>query len=234
LQIPDPKPYVQKPLISADKLSFTKPGKAVVTITCPTADAKVYYTLDGSTPTEKSNLYTNPFELANYALISAKAFSKGLQASEIFRLEVEASDPRINGLNYEYFEGIWDKLPDFSALTPLKKGKTTSFDLASLKSAEDHFALRFSGFITIPEAGDYTFYLVSDDGSRLLIDNNQVVDNDGCHGETEKSGSITLTKGKHTIRIAYFENINGEALRLKYSFNNSAPKEIPVRWLTFN
>ena len=233
LQVSDPKPYVQKPLISADKLSFTKPGKAVVSIASPTADAKVYYTLDGKTPTEKSNLYTKPFELNDYSVISAKAFCKGLQASEICRLEVEASDPKINGLNYAYFEGVWDKIPDFSALTPLKKGKTTSFDLASLKSAEDHFALRFSGFITIPEAGDYTFFLVSDDGSRLYVDGKQVVDNDGCHGETEKSGSITLTKGKHSIRIAYFENINGEALRLKYSFNNSIPKEIPVRWLTF-
>jgi hypothetical protein len=157
-----------------------------------------------------------------------------MQASEISWLEVEASDPKINGLNYEYFEGLWNMIPDFSTLAPLKKGKTTSLDPSSLKSAEDHFAINFSGSITIPEVGDYTFYLLSDDGSRLYIDNKQIVENDGCHGEAEKSGSVALTTGKHPIRVAYFENINGEALRLKYSFKNSLPKDIPVRWLTFD
>jgi hypothetical protein len=115
----------------------------------------------------------------------------------------------------------------------LKNGKTVSLDPSALKSGEDHFAISFTGFINLPEAGDYTFYLLSDDGSRLYIDGKQVIENDGCHGETEKSGSITLTKGKHAIRIAYFENINGEALRLKYSFNNLHPKEIPLRWLAY-
>jgi len=231
-EISDPKPYVQKPLISADKLSFTKPGNAIVSISCPTADAKIYYTLDGQTPTEKSNLYTRPFNLTYFAVISAKAFGKGMQASDIARLEVEASDPKINGLNYEYFEGLWSMIPDFSKLTPLKKGKTTSLDPSALKSGEDHFAINFSGFINIPKAGDYTFYLVSDDGSRLFIDGKQVVENDGNHGETEKSGTIFLTKGKHAIRIAYFENINGEALKLNYRFNN-VRKDVPLRLLTF-
>jgi len=233
-EIFDPKPYVQKAVISAEKLSFTKPGKAVISIACPTADAKIYYTLDGTTPTEKSNSYTKPFELTDYSVISAKAFLKGLQASETIQLEVEASDPNINGLNYEYFEGLWSAIPDFSTLTPLKKGKTASLDPSVLKSGEDHFAINFSGFIHIPEAGDYTFYLLSDDGSSLVIDGKPVVNNDGCHGETEISGSVALTKGKHSIRVAYFENINGEALRLRYGFNNSIPKEIPIRWLTFN
>jgi len=232
-QVSDSEPYVQKTIISADKLSFTKPGKAVISIACPTAAAKVYYTLDGTTPTEKSNIYTKPFELTDYSVITAKAFRKGLQASETTRLEVEASDPKINGLNFEYFEGLWSMIPDFPKLTPLKKGKTVSLDPSVLKLREDHFAINYFGFITIPEAGDYTFYLNSDDGSSLYIDNKQVVDNDGCHGETEKSGSIALSKGKHSIRVAYFENINGEALRLRYGFNNSLPKEFPVRWLSF-
>ena len=181
-QISDPKPYVQKALISSDILSFTKPGKAVVSIACPMADAKIYYTLDVKTPTEKSKLYSKPFEITDYTMISAKAFLKGMQASEISSMEVEATDPKINGLNYEYFEGLWNMIPDFSKLTPLKKGKTTSLDPSALKSGEDHFAINFSGFINIPEAGDYTFYLLSDDGSRLYVDSQQIVDNDGCHG----------------------------------------------------
>ena len=42
-----------------------------------------------------------------------KAFEKGKLPSEISQLELKAFDPKVNGLNYEYFEGKWSKMPDF-------------------------------------------------------------------------------------------------------------------------
>jgi hypothetical protein len=231
LQVSDSEPYVQKVLISADKPVISKPEKALVTMETLTRDAKIYYTTDGTIPTEKSTLYNNPFELSQYSMIKAKAYKKSAQSSEILQLELEAFDPQINGLNYEYFEGEWSKIPDFDKLTYIKKGTTITLDPSKLKNREDHFGLKFQGSITIPTSGDYMFYLLSDDGSKLYIDGKLIIDNDGFHGEVEKTGSVELSQGKHSIRVDYFDNINGESLKLFYGLRGSK-NEIPLRWFT--
>jgi len=232
LETYDQEPYVQNTVISADKTSFEKPGGAVVTITCPTKDARIYYTLDGTLPTEKSAAYSRPLTISDYSVIKARAFLKGLVTSEVSTMDIEAYDPEINGLNYMYYEGDFSRLPDFSTLQFLKKGTAVTLDPSKLKSREDHFGLEFTGSINIPATGTYTFSLISDDGSKLFIDDKTVVDNDGNHGEKEETGTIELTEGKHEIRIDYFDNINNETLRLRYSHNNSKATDVPVRWLT--
>ena len=228
LQIDDPKPYVQKVVISVDKQVISKPEKAMVRLTTLTANATIHYTIDGTTPTEKSAIYSKPFELTDYTIVKAKAFENGKQPSDVAQLEVDAFDPKINGLNYEYFEGYIAKTSDFENLTPIKKGKSTGFDLAAIKGREDHFGIKFQGSMSIPTAGNYTFYLLSDDGSKLYIDGKQIIDNDGSHGQIEIIGNAELTQGKHSIRVDYFDNINGETLKLMYS-NGHNKKEIPIR-----
>ena len=79
--------------------------------------------------------------------------------------------------------------------------------LASI--GDDNIALRYRGFIQVPAAGDYRFYTVSDDGSKLLIDGTSVLTNDGIHPMTEKSGGITLPAGRHAITVLYF-NATGD------------------------
>jgi hypothetical protein len=231
-QVSDPEPYVQKVLISVDKSVISKPEKAVVTMATLTRNANIHYTTDGTIPTEKSTLYNNPFELLQYSMIKAKAYKKSAQSSEISQFELEAFDPQINGLNYEYFEGEWSKIPDFDKLTYIKKGTTITLDPSKLMIREDHFGIKFQGSISIPTSGDYTFYLLSDDGSKLYIDGKLIVDNDDCHGDLEKSGNIQLAEGKHEIRIDYFDNINGESLKLFYKINE-IKKEIPLRLISY-
>ncbi len=230
-QITDPDPYVQKVDISVNKPVILKPEKALVTMETLNRNAKIYYTIDGSIPTEKSTLYSTPFYLSEYSLIKARAFQKGKKSSEISQFELEAFDPKMNSFNYEYFEGEWTKLPNFDKMTPLKKGTTITLDPSKLKNREDHFGLKFYGSISLPTSGDYTFYLLSDDGSKLYIDGKLIIDNDGCHGDLEKSGNTQLAEGKHEIRIDYFDNINGESLQLFYGLRGSK-KEIPMRWFT--
>ncbi|MEI7729924.1 MAG: PA14 domain-containing protein [Verrucomicrobiota bacterium] len=75
---------------------------------------------------------------------------------------------------------------------------------------KDHFSIRWDGFLRVPTDGKYTFFLESDDGSRLFIDGRQVVDNGGLHAMEEKSGEIELRSGEHEVRIDYYEN-DGQA-----------------------
>lgn len=232
LQIEDPMPYVQKVSITTDKQLIIKPEKALITLATLSANATIHYSTDGTTPTEKSAIYSKPFELNGYTIIKAKAFEKGKQPSDVSLLEVDAYDPKINGLNFEYFEGEITKTSDFEMLTPLKKGRSAGFDLDAIKERDDHYGIRFQGTISIPVSGKYTFYLLSDDGSRLFINGQLIIDNDGFHGEIEKTGIIELSKGKHSIRVDYFDNINEEALRLFYRYDNRK-MEFPIRLMSF-
>ena len=77
---------------------------------------------------------------------------------------------------YEYYEGSWDALPDFSLLTPVSTGTLDSFSLEPAL-ADDFFAIRYLAQIQAPTDGSYTFYAASDDGSQIIIDDQLVVDN---------------------------------------------------------
>ena len=72
------------------------------------------------------------------------------------------------------------------------------------------------GNINIATAGTYTFRLISDDGSRLLIDDALVINHDGLHGATPKDGAVTLTAGYHALRIDHFEQAGGQQLTLQW------------------
>jgi hypothetical protein len=119
------------------------------------------------------------------------------------------------GIHYNYYEGVWSKLPNFATLSSESSGILSNINL-SFDFADDNFGLEFIGFIDAPEDGLYRFYLLSDDGSALYIDNNLVIDNDGLHASQEKSGIIGLEAGLHTIRVSYFEKSQDEVLQLMW------------------
>ena len=116
-----------------------------------------------------------------------------------------------SGLAYEYFEGSWNKLPDFDALIPVKEGIAKGLALRQ-RNRNNNFGFRYRAKINIPIDGRYYFYLVSDDGSRLSIDNEVVVNNDGLHRFRVRRGIVKLTAGYHDIEIEYFDKHGRERL----------------------
>ena len=119
----------------------------------------------------------------------------------------------LSELTFTSFKGSWKKIPDWNKIEPTGTDHVPSgkFDLSCSKE-KDNFGLVFRGNIEAPKSGDYIFTLSSDDGSRLLIDRKVVVDLDGIHGVTSKSGKIKLEKGLHHIEVQYFEASGGEEL----------------------
>lgn len=81
---------------------------------------------------------------------------------------------------------------------------------------EDFFAARYTGDFATDAAGDFTFYLTSDDGSELYIDGVLVIDNDALQSPTELSATIALTEGSHTIEVRYFERGGGADVDLDW------------------
>ncbi|MFE2540007.1 family 16 glycoside hydrolase [Actinacidiphila glaucinigra] len=80
----------------------------------------------------------------------------------------------------------------------------------------DNFVSQIIGNINVPEAGSYTFRLISDDGSRLFIGGQQVIDHDGLHGAEPKDGEITLTPGYHALHIDHFDRGGGQQVTLQW------------------
>ncbi len=130
------------------------------------------------------------------------------------------------GIRYAYFEGEWDRLPDFKSLTPVKEGVLAHFDLSPRKEVE-RFGFEYTGFIQVPETGVYAFFTESDDGSRLYIGDTLVVDNDGLHAMHEEHGMIALAAGLHPIRVTFFEKTGGDDLKVHYKSLRQEKRLIP-------
>tara|TARA_Y100000589_G_scaffold329286_1_gene375388 strand:+ start:479 stop:3526 length:3048 start_codon:yes stop_codon:yes gene_type:complete len=131
-----------------------------------------------------------------------------------------------SGLTYHYYTGSFTVLPDFTSLTPVSMGNATSIDV-SYREQDDDFALTFNGYIEVPTTGTYTFYLSSDDGSRLWIGDQLVVDNDGLHGVEEESNTIDLEAGFHPVTIHFFEHLGGHVLIAEYAGPGISRQIIP-------
>jgi outer membrane protein OmpA-like peptidoglycan-associated protein len=119
----------------------------------------------------------------------------------------------LQGRVYFIPEGT-EQLPDFARLRPQGTISTTVLDIQPQSFTQgfpgvtdrfEWFAIDYNGRIMLPQAGTYTFRLTSDDGSRLFIDGELVVDNDGIHGPGAIDGEATLAAGIHEVRVQYFQ-----------------------------
>ena len=110
---------------------------------------------------------------------------------------------------FQLFRGNWDKLPNFANLKVAAQGESVGFDL-SVAGRPDNYGLRFTSNLQIAKDGEYQFALGSDDGSRLIIDDEKVVDCDGIHPHQTVEGRKTLGVGFHEVVVEYFQG-GGEA-----------------------
>jgi cytochrome c553 len=137
-------------------------------------------------------------ELANYLIRGAKVVAPTGKGTTTYR----------------YYEGNWDKLPNFAKLKPLDMGVSPAFDLKVARRHEN-YAMKFDGVFRVAADGTYTFTLMSDDGSNLYVDGALVVDNDGIHAPATISASVKLKKGTHAITVAFFQGGGGDELAVE-------------------
>ncbi|MGB7298508.1 MAG: RICIN domain-containing protein [Burkholderiaceae bacterium] len=137
------------------------------------------------------------------------------------------NDPSIPaGVTYRYYEGAWTVLPDFALLAPVASGKVPGFSLSE-RNRDTNYGMRFDGLLRIDQAGLYTFYTTSDDGSSLSINDQLIVDNDGAHASRERSGNISLPVGLHTIRVEFFQGGGSQTLQVRYAGPGITKRLIP-------
>jgi alpha-L-fucosidase len=213
---------VRSPKIITESDIFHK--ELLVSLSSNLEKAEIRYSLDGNQPTADSPVYHQAIRLENTTLVKAQIFRDGQAVSGVVEKRFKKIPPRpaeksagsTPGLEYAYYLGNWERLPDFSALSPETQGTTEKFDL-SPSAQKEYFGIRYMGYIHVEEDGLYRFYVASDDGSRLYIGDQMVVDNDGLHGPIEVMGQIILEKGKHPIRVDFFQRTGGVDFEVVYS-----------------
>jgi len=142
-------------------------------------------------------------------------------------------------------------LPDFTKMKPAGPGIYVSSlnvppqdfkqGFPGVTKRTEWFALDYTGRFWISKPGSYTFSLLSDDGAKLYIDDQLVIDNDGLHPPLEKNGPAELSGGLHRIRVSYFQGPKfqvalmlkvagpGEDLRV-FSTDDFKPPPDPGEW----
>lgn len=192
----------------------------------PLGDLAHKYTLDGL-----SQFLQNPHQVRPSGLMPTMITSS-TEARDIacYLLGDSILVPSSEQWAAKIYYGQWDKLPDFSQLKPAKSLTTTGLDLSASERTSD-FAMQFEAYLPVTVAGDYRFFLSSDDGSRLRIDGDVLIDHDGIHPSSFKTSKKTLQAGVHRIQVDYFEKGGEEELALEIEGPNSGRSPIDS-WIT--
>lgn len=210
-------------------------------------NGKIFYTIDGYNPDETANWYQNPVTInipkGEYRIIKTIQISESGKRSSINKIIVRnpelkpalAIQQNKNGLKYEYFTGIFKQVQDLELSKPVNSGILEGKISAEKwkTKLERYIGLKFNGYIFIPETGNYTFSTLSDDGSKLFIDDELIVDNDNIHWMNEAYGAVKLEKGFHKINISYFDLTGGTTLNCFIQKEGQKKEEISTLQLYY-
>jgi len=144
-------------------------------------------------------------------------------------IPITTSAPDANGVSYKYHEtsSSINTVGTFNFnLIPKKIGTLNvntsgsadySASLLAPRDRDTNIVFEYLSKIQIDIPGIYTFYTTSDDGSRLFIAGQEVVNNDGPHGMQERSGTYNFTSsGRYDFRVIFAQGGGGSGLFFHY------------------
>jgi hexosaminidase len=199
--------------------------------------SQMHYTLDGSTPTEQSTLYNSPFQvplepdrktLLNVVVVDPRGRRSEIYGATLLRrsyLDAVAYNGNQPGLAFALFDGKFTSTLDPNDATQSTAGRANSFDLAQFGRKVD-YGISFDGYIKAPDDAFYEFAVESDDGGVLKIDGEEVVNNDGNHGNQLAEGYIPLRKGFHRFQLRYFQGEGDSSLRVSWALPGQQLKPV--------
>jgi hypothetical protein len=130
------------------------------------------------------------------------------------------------GVKGQYYKGM-----NFDTLILTRTDPQIDFDWGDPGGpdpavGDDTFSVKWAGEVEAVFTETYTFYTRSDDGVRLWVDGQQLVDNWTDHSATENRGMIDLVAGnKYSFQMEYYENTGGAIAELRWS-SPSTPKQL--------
>jgi uncharacterized repeat protein (TIGR03806 family) len=224
--------FLATPVISPDGGVFT--NSVTVTLSDATPGTTIYYSLDGSTPTTNSLLYTAPFVLTHSAgvqVIATKpgAINSGIASAGFINSSAIGSG---TGLRAEYFSNHFPFDPYSGTPTLVRTDAVVNFDWGSGSPAPgisvDDFTARWTGSVQPQFDETYTFSTTTDDGVRLWVNGQPIIDEWVDQSPTTWNGSIVLkAQQRYNLEMDYYENGGGAVAMLFWSSPSSPFAVVP-------
>lgn len=133
--------------------------------------------------------------------------------TEFGTFQAVSASPKGKGVRYTYHEGEVKSVEELAGLPVLQSGVLPDFLIDGAK-VDEYFGFQYKALVRIDETGRYHFLCGSDDGSKVWLDGQQIIDNDGSHGSNTEEAFFTLEKGYHRLEVKYFQKTEGKTLKL--------------------
>lgn len=139
-------------------------------------------------------------------VVPRSALFHDLQSARNATVEMPARTPDGNGLRYATFSGRNFSQPS------LVEGAVPQLDwLPGYDVLKHDLSIRWSGWLKVPQVGDYSLRIISDDAARVFIDNKIVIDQWLPHEPRRGIRSVKLS-GTHALKVEYFNVASTSAL----------------------
>ena len=211
--------------------------ETTVELTCPLPGTEIRYTTDGSMPTKESALYNGALEVGKTTDFAFRTFRPDGSPSDVVRTKyvkapyaeaVTASAALQPGLKAVWHDFRGNLCADMDA-APVK-GEYVVESVSIPEEVKGNIGLVLTGYLEVPADGIYTFALLSDDGSTLMLDGELLGDNDGAHSPVEIIVQKALKAGLHPIEVRYFD-CNGGVLQMELVNEKGEKEVLPSAWL---
>ncbi|MFN9275229.1 MAG: alpha-L-fucosidase [Planctomycetota bacterium] len=210
------------PTITAESSSFVRTLAVDVAAADPRVEVRC--TTDGRDPVAGDPVVRGALRITDSCTVKAATFWQGKRRGPVAARAFTQATPlppvkalaTREGLIVERHAVDWRSIPDDRGGLPVTARDAVA-SVGPLREPGERVALVYRGFLLAPRDDVYRFALASDDGSKLWLDGQVVVDHDGLHGPTEKRGEIALAAGLHAIEVVWFNASGGASLELQWA-----------------
>ena len=153
--------------------------------------------------------------------------------SLVASLDISGGTPQLQGLDGEYFDEI-----DLTQLADTRLDPVIDFSdwgaapTGTAVTPDNFYSERWTGFVSIDQPGDWTFRTVSNDGVRLFVDDELVIEDWTNHAAKSDSATRTLTAGWHPIRLEHYQSDGTAVIQLYFSGPGQSETIIPATHLS--
>ncbi|HRU01525.1 MAG TPA: PA14 domain-containing protein [Victivallales bacterium] len=198
-----------------------------VKIFSSTDGAVIYYTTDGSEPTELSNKYTEPILLKKPQIIRAIAYHSDYQDSDITVIGAWAG-----GVFASYFETMTFRGKTVERVDPEIDFKSGGKSPIKGQIPDHLFSIIWAGQIIPKTSGEYEIFLTTDDGTRMWLDGLLLIDAWKEQPPTEYKKKFRFEAGKrYDFKIAFTEVMGFAECKLEWQTESISRQVIPQECL---